>query len=251
MNEVYLPIHRELEGFAFLQSKFRPKVLLAAVAARRLLALPSTAAPSKSQATSVLVPHRSHAADAAVIESFSLNKEQRKRISEAIDNIHFRRPDWRELMSIPIRIRIIRRPGVFSCSSMAYPQHVFLDETSFATSIILEEQLVHEYAHNWLYFLYEATIVTTAPDNFRFELYSGTGQRRVEEVFGAGHVVAALVRYYRSGPRTTHSEQRISYLLDYLMHAIEILDTLAKQGHLTEVGSWLVEQLQAGVLNDS
>jgi len=119
-----------------------------------------------------------------------------------------------------------------------WPQHVLLAEAAFVSERELREQLVHELCHQWLYLVQELWTLAD-PQAEEVTLPSGTPGRAPDEVLGAAHVAAALIRLYRAscdGPRG-----RIEHLIGYGNACLE-----SAHG-LTDAGTRLAERLGAAL----
>jgi hypothetical protein len=117
---------------------------------------------------------------------------------------------------------------------------VLLADEAFASRRELDEQLLHELAHQWLY-LIEDVWPLHRPGAPALTLPSGTRDRSPAEILGAAHVAAALIRFYRQQPGDW-ATARIAALTGYGSGCLELAGTVSE--HLTDEGTLIARQLK-------
>ncbi|MEU3302278.1 hypothetical protein ABZ729_20985 [Streptomyces sp. NPDC006678] len=234
-----------LGGTPFLADAFQPRTLLSLTAASRRRADPS-AYPTLAEyldpvkAAEVFRKNarsRTEGIDSVPLEDMVLLRQ----ITEATARIDDRMPQWAPLFRIPIRYR--HMPGSrISCTTALIPQTIFLGTPAFAHDRLLEETLIHEYAHVWLTFVSELCDLQVAGSLTQFALPSGTSGKSLRGVLLAGHFAAAAARYFLRPDADANSHQRGTELSGYLGGCVT---TAADHPELTPVGRLVHADLAA------
>ncbi|WP_261566950.1 aKG-HExxH-type peptide beta-hydroxylase [Frankia gtarii] len=193
----------EFGGWPFLDPGFRSRRLLAAAAcvrwARQHTATPTR--PTPAQLSTVLGP-----GEAARIRRLDLHLDlpadpltlyQQAQADDAMTGLAAAFPDWAPLLALPIRFLRLDDDHALSASAFAIPQHVYLADPAFADTATLDEQLVHELCHQWLYLVEELHPLHHPGCQRRLTLPSGTPNRSVAEVLGALHVAVTVHRLWQ------------------------------------------------------
>ena len=247
--------------YPFIDEDFCPKRLIAAVLVsrnHRFIKIETTQIQTLKILLSPAIQEVFLANDSSLIYSQPMTESDLKLIKSQISFIREIKSSWYSLFSLPIRFRYISTPGVISCSSPSYPQHIFLDREAFKSFEELREQLLHEFCHNWLYLFQEVVPLTFVQKNVRFTLPSGTANRTAEEVLGAAYVAASLIAFYSSSLDSKWFEnkqisiRRIVDLSNYLEICINKLDSLNNSRLLAPVGISLfmrINQILQSVTN--
>jgi hypothetical protein len=230
----------------FLDDGFASHRLLAIIAAVRHGAAQERGLAeglSDGQAEAWLAPARAYMLNAgpAPLPALALASSRKELIERALTGLAADMPSWATLLRLPVRFaRLFPATGAISASSQDWPQHVLLADEAFASETELREQVVHELAHQWLYFIEEVWPLDR-PDAARLTLPSGTKSRTPSEVLGAAHVAAALIRLYGTagGP---HAAARISDLARYGQGCLEIAKGAAAD--LTDAGHHIAQRLK-------
>ena len=166
------------------------------------------------------------------LQSQSLTVDQERQIERALAYVVRIVPHWKPLLNLPLTLRSIYKSKAISCSSYAYPQHIFLSPGAFTSDIELREQLLHEISHNWLYLIEELWPLHRPEYVERFQLPSGTPNRNASEVLGAAYVAAVLLDWYAAQASLSISVERSAYLRRYLVGCLSLLNTI-RYSHLT------------------
>lgn len=126
--------------------------------------------------------------------------------------------------------------GAVSASCFAWPQHILLAQTAFASPPVLAEQVLHETFHQWLYLCEELAALQHAGCTHRITLPSGTSGRSPAELLGAAHVTCGLARLWPllDVPAPAR-EQRLDHLAAYRRGCLALIATarpcLTEHGH--------------------
>ena len=218
-------------GWPFLDYEFVPRRLLAAVACSRLATGEAVGLPALRvrSPTDCLSPHlgelvRNTNASRLTEESDQLSPSQTGAVERAKTVIKSRIPPWADLIDIPLRFRIVDRPGVISCSCFSHPQTVFLAEAAFDSEMQLMEQMVHELCHVWAYLIEETLPFQQTPSDVLFTLPSGTAGKNAVEVLGAGYVGATLHRWYSTATTGPAVWRRLAELRQYVAGCVAVVD---------------------------
>lgn len=165
---------------------------------------------------------------------------ERELIDDSIERIKNKFPEW----SLPFSLNVsfLKLPdgyGAISGSAQKWPQHILLSSEAM-NSTEIEEQLIHEFCHQWQYMIQEILPTNKFSRDQTLILPSGTADRAPSEVLGAGHVAATLVNYYR-----VVDPPQVKTLLDYASGCNDILiqnaDRLSESGTLlsSSLNSWI------------
>jgi len=235
-----LSIQRTFGGLPFLDDAFDARRLLTAVIAFRAHRCGIEEANQIGVDARLLLSPRvarelMSTAQSPNIRSRPLWTDGQEAVDDALASIRRRVPAWAPLLDLPVEFRELQVPGPISCSCYSWPQHVFLAPEAFASSLELTEQILHELDHNWIYLIEEVVPLHPPTAQARFVLPSGTGNRTVAEVIGAGCVAAMLLRWYDGHP-DPRAREREHYLTSYLDGCLTILRALPN-GDLTEAGA--------------
>jgi hypothetical protein len=211
-----------LGGLPFIDGKFRPSLLLSVVAGVRRRfdpfahdSLPDYLEPRNAR--DLFVRHgRSKVDEPACRPLSGLEHSKVKRAYEQIVSV---RPDWAELLKLPVQLRRLGDSRV-SLTSGLIPQVIFLGESAFLTPRVLAEVLVHEQAHVWLNLLAETSDLQASDAGEVYTLPSGTREKSVRGVLLAAHFAAASHAFYACHPG---NESRLAYLHDYLTMCLNLL----------------------------
>ncbi|MDH6629429.1 hypothetical protein M2271_007265 [Streptomyces sp. LBL] len=165
-----------------------------------------------------------------------------RRIRRAVLRLADLAPSWRPLMGLPVRYHLLEQgdPSL-SASTYLWPQHVLLSDSAFDSGQALDELLVHETCHQWLY-LIEELWPFDVPNARRVALPSGTPDRAPREVIGAAHVAAATLRMYQD--LNVHSD-RVDFFTSYGRGCLELLNDIDED--LTPAGRIIAGQLQEAI----
>ena len=215
MTALRAPELSGLRGMPFLDEGFQWRRLLSMAAAARLWVarergMPGTATPA--DAGRWLEPGTAaQLYDAAPpVPALPLPPGDLERVREVLAGLRERFPWWEPLTLLPVEFMLMDPEiGSMSASSRDWPQRVLLDTRTFATAEELREHVLHELAHQWLYFI-EDIWPLEGPQPGRVTLPSGTPNRRPAEVLGAAHVAAVLIRLYATEPGTGERRERLA-----------------------------------------
>lgn len=234
-------------GVPFLDEGFRPEAALSAVLCVRLWSLGMDAdTTDKQTCREILSPTAARECCLAAgvntdIDLVELSLEQLSRVQATLERISIEMPIWAAALQLPIRFYGIDRPGVISASAPAFRQFIFLDRAAFYSERELAEQVIHEFAHNWLYLIEEFMPFFRKPSAVRHVLPSGTANRSSSEVIGAGHVAATLMLWYARSDATADVE-RCAVLRDYLDGCVSKLESLPRES-FSASGTFLFDRL--------
>jgi hypothetical protein len=169
-----------------------------------------------------------------------LCRRNKAKISEALNQLAIRIPEWTPLLTLPVRYALMHPSnGAISASSRAWPQHILLAEEAFRSDVTLREHIIHELAHQWLYLIQEIWAFQTRGGQ-NLTLPSGTGTRSVAEVIGAAHVAAALITMYAAiGGAPTDRRDHLTW---YGSGCLTVLQEA--EGDLTDAGRQVVRRLK-------
>lgn len=130
---------------------------------------------------------------------------------------------WGDLIWLPMSFHEMARPGVESCSCYAQPQRTYLSRQILdGDRVRLDECIVHEACHNWMYMLEELEPFHDPAGTPLFVLPSGTGNRNPTEVIGACHVALTLIELYKQVPGEMSKHRRMN-LQRYASGCVETL----------------------------
>ena len=209
-------------GWPFVDDTFVPRRLLAAVVALRRFvdqqcSRPvAPASPRRYLEPALARRIMARRMSGPPICARPMDSNQLTRISCAKEAICDRLPIWRNLLQLPIDYCILVGRGSISCSAPHYPQHVFFSERVFRSDAEIQEQLIHELCHNWVYLIGEGWRLSGDDDAPCYTLPTGTGQKEAGEVIGAAHVAVALYRWYAVQGEDSAGSTRRAVLLNYL-----------------------------------
>jgi hypothetical protein len=218
------------KGLPFLDNSFSAERLLAAIACHRHLELVEEAPLNGDRARQLLLPAFARAlraqagVNAPIGPTHAPDARQSSMLSAALRMIAGARPDWQPLVDLPVRIRIAVASNAISFSTNAYPQHVFLSEEAFSTRAELQEQLIHELCHNWMY-LTEEFSKFSRESSRSLTLPSGTAGRSPSELIGATHVALTLVNWY-AGISSRIAQERLRQLSQYASGCCTLLRSM-------------------------
>lgn len=204
-----------LGGMPFLDEGFQWRRLLAMVAAARLWVarergLPGAATAADAERWMEPGTVRQLYAAAPPAPASPLAPGDLKRARDALAGLRESLPWWEPLTLLPVELMLMDPEiGSMSASSRDWPQRVLLDRRTFTTAEELREHVLHEMAHQWLYFI-EDIWPLEGPRPRRLTLPSGTPGRRPAEVLGAAHVAAVLIRLYATEPGTGDRRERLA-----------------------------------------
>ncbi|MBR1250455.1 hypothetical protein JQ609_26485 [Bradyrhizobium sp. AUGA SZCCT0169] len=140
-------------------------------------------------------------------------------------------PEWREVLSLPVRVMVVPTSTYFGYSILSSPQHIYLaslDDQRRDPRLLLENYL-HEFAHLWLYLIEEVHPFEEALHRLTYTLPSGTSGRTVTATMDAAYVAAVLRRYYARVDNVPRRSELTAYVAGCLMQIKDDPD-------LTEVG---------------
>lgn len=166
-----------------------------------------------------------------------------QRIRHSVNRLADILPHWRPLMALPVEFHLPEHADTsLSASSYLWPQHVLLGDPAFDSDEALDELIVHEMCHQWLY-LIEELWPFDVPDARRVALPSGTPNRAPREVIGAAHVAAATLCMYQAlGVR---GGERVELFTAYGHGCLALLDELDTD--LTPAGRTIAGHLKEAI----
>lgn len=213
----------QVGGFPFLDPEFAPgRLLTAAACCRWTRAHPHTAAtPTRNELTAVLQPERARQIRRLDLHldlpHGDLTEGQHHQVAQTRAAIVRWLPDWAPLIELPLRFHALIHSEAISASVFAWPQHIFLADSAFASPTTLAEQITHETSHQWLYLIEELwPLQRTDATRIRVTLPSGTPGRSPAELLGASHVAVNLRRLWTHMPTSaTRRRDRLAHLHDY------------------------------------
>jgi hypothetical protein len=225
-----------LGGLPFVAPAFRAQLLLSVVAGVRRRYDPA----AHNLLAEYLEPHnarnlfirfgRSQIEEPPTVK---LKATELRQIRKARSQVLTVRPDWEELLNVPVCYRKLADNRV-SVTSALIPQVIFLGEPAFTTLGILAEVLVHEHAHIWLNFLAETSDLQTADATEVYRLPSGTGGKTVRGVLLAAHFAASAHAFH---VRCSSGGNRALFLHRYLNGCLDLLcssNDLSDMGHCVQ-----------------
>ncbi len=240
------PFVSAIGGIPFIDAEFHPQPLLSVVAARRRSFVPHAHPTLEAylypqNARDIFLNHARSRVDEP--ESTAISDLESELLEDARRRILIVRPDWIDLLMIPVSYRRLLDDRV-SMTSALIPQTLFLGKQAFSSSGILSEVLVHEFAHIWLNFLAETADLQTPHADETFTLPSGTRGKPVRGVLLAAHFAAAAHAFHLAdGDR----RERAGYLSEYLRRCLELI---AHSQNLSRMGQYVfsrLENYQAGL----
>ncbi len=241
----HLTLAAMIGGVPFLDPSFRPGALLAAVAVVRARAAHGDGAESLPGDAlrallrpSVALELRVTQGLARRIPNAPLSEARAAQVEVAMARLATL-PSWRPLLELPLAVRGLVDHPATSCSCYGVPQHIFLSESAFDDAVGLEEYVLHEVCHNWMYCIEEIRVLHPAEFPGRYTLPTGTAGRNPTEVIGAAHVASTLIRWYR---HQNGQPERVRDLSRYLAGCIELLEGMPP-GALTATGIEVAERL--------
>lgn len=242
----HVSLTRLVGGVPFLDEGFRSSALLAAVAVVRSRESPEVELTPET-ARELLLPSaaltlRRRQGIHVDIPSAPLSASHAARVEAAFAELRHAAPSWNGLLDLPLTVLRLRAGEATSCSSYGVPQHVFLSDSAFTQSVELEEFLLHEICHNWMYLVEEVRVLHDPAFEVLSTLPTGTGGRNPTEVIGASHVAATLIRWYTLRGRT-QDQRRIADLRVYLRGCLELLAGFPR-ATLTATGWEVAERLR-------
>ena len=155
----------------------------------------------------------------------------RKFVSQVVDG-------WHPLMFFPIQVYSFDNSDVIGFSNAAIPQHIFLNEICWDAEQELHEQILHETAHVWMYFVEELWAFSSPKAPPTYSLPSGISGKTATSMLRAAFVAAVLAKYYKK--RGDCFAKRSEYLLDYCRSC---LDPIASDDDLTSIGMQVREAI--------
>ncbi len=247
-------ILNEFSGFPFIDDSFDSRRLLLAVAMLRWARLNgfNGQRPSRSELEDMVRPDRAREVRALDLRldltEAEITGSRRRQVADAVALICKCMPNWRALLSVPVEFRRLTHSQAISASSFAWPQCILLSDHCFEHDYVLAEQLVHEYSHQWLYFLEEGWPLQNHAEGARFTLPSGTKGRSASELLGAMHVTANLKELWRVIPvQENMRAARLEHLAEYGRGCVSLVE--AATPYLTPDGQRLAERL-SGILGN-
>lgn len=133
-------------------------------------------------------------------EAAPLPPDKQELIGDSLSRVGAARPEWRQLLAVPVQFRQEPDDQVRSSTNLYVPQMVWLGPRAFESRAMLDETLIHELAHVWLNFLVELHDLQVPESTARFVLPSGTKGKSLRGVLFAGHFAAAARRYFETVP---------------------------------------------------
>lgn len=228
-------------GLPFLYPKFESRLVLSLTAARRRQSWPEDDIALEAYLEPVRAKRifdRCSRSTAPEPQSAPVSVAEEGRIHSALARLITMRSDWIDLFSIPVDYRKILDDRI-SMTSALIPQVVYLGAEAFGTDEMLQEIIVHEYAHIWLNFIAEIADLQTNDAAPKYMLPSGTKNKPLRGVLLAAHFAAAAHRYHCSLGRFP---DRIDYLASYLRGCLALI---VDDPDFTTMGQWVFSQLTA------
>lgn len=239
---------QQVGGFPFLDAAFDPARLLTAVACCRWTRANSGAAtgPSRKELADVLEPERAYQIRRLDLEldlPFGrLSPDQLQQIEQTRTAIVGWLPDWAPFIHLPLQFLALKHSQAISSSVFAWPQHLFLAPSAFASLTTLAEQITHETSHQWLYLIEELWPLQVPDSGIRVTLPSGTDGRSPSELLGASHVAVNLHRLWTTMPVDEENRtRRLDHLHRYGSGCCSLLTELREA--LTPDGRALADRL--------
>ncbi|MET7573385.1 HEXXH motif-containing putative peptide modification protein [Streptomyces sp. NPDC005492] len=178
--------------------------------------------------------------NASPVPARQLSVPRIRRIRRSVRELGDLVPFWRPLMELPMRYHLLEQGDTsLSASTYLWPQQILLGDAAFDNSQALDELLVHEMCHQWLYLIEELWPFDVSNAR-RVALPSGTPNRAPREVIGAAHVAATTIRMYQA--LNIHDGPRVDYFTSYGRGCLELLDQLDED--LTPAGRIIAGHLK-------
>jgi hypothetical protein len=237
-----------LNGVPFVDRNFSvPRLLGGVVAVRRIHGerLNAEGLPAKDDVAAWLSPEIAVKTrpNASPVPVRPVPVARMRRIRRSIRGLADLIPSWRPLMELPVRYHLLEQSNTsLSASTYLWPQQILLSDASFDSGQALDELLVHETCHQWLY-LIEELWPFDVPNARRVTLPSGTPDRAPREVIGAAHVAAATLHMYRA--LNVHGGDRVDLFTSYGRGCLELLDELDED--LTPAGRIIAGHLKEAI----
>lgn len=175
------------------------------------------------------------------IESEEVPTNDLNKVQDAIMEIMINKPNFEKYFKIPFKFRLLKNENIISCSSYNTPQYIFLGKKAFYSKKELVEQILHEVAHNWLYFVEELFALQAGEMQDLYLLPSGTANKNIKEVLGAAHVASVLFIYYDEINYDDTYTNRLDFLRKYLDGCLLILKE--KSNKLSFTGKFIFSEI--------
>lgn len=231
-----------LEGLPFINTSFRSSLLLRIISGLRRNEY-SELFSENDEETDWLEPERALCLRQGLglesdLDMTPLLETGLERVNWALRQLRSEYPHWVSLFDLPMRYHLlVGRPGVMSCSCYLTPQRVFLSRETLNDNESLIENVLHEFAHNWMYLLEELGAFHHPEKNVLYTLPSGTMNRNPTEVIGAAHVAATIAMWY-ARPNGCNSQKNMRKMESMAAYSLGCTDILASMPTdiLTQVG---------------
>ncbi|MFJ1552734.1 hypothetical protein [Streptomyces mirabilis] len=237
-----------LNGVPFLDRNFSvPQLLGGVVAVRQMHArnLEVQDVPAADDITGWLSPDTAVKTrpNATLVPVRTMPVARLRRTQHAARGLGELLPHWRQLMALPMAYHLLESDDTsLSASTYLWPQQILLSDAAFDNRQALDELLLHEWCHQWLY-LTEELWPFDVPGARQVTLPSGTSDRAPREVIGAAHVAATTLRMYQA--LGVHSGERIEMFTEYGRGCLALLDELDED--LTPAGRTIAGQLKEAI----
>ncbi|MFD5856068.1 hypothetical protein [Streptomyces chartreusis] len=234
-----------LNGVPFLERNFLvPRLLAGVVVVRQVHSrnLGVQDVPAAHDITGWLSPDSAvnTRPNATPVQVRPMPPERMRRVQRAARGLGELLPHWRQLMALPMAYHLLEKGDMsLSASTYLWPQQILLSDAAFDNRQSLDELLLHEWCHQWLY-LMEELWAFDVPGARRVTLPSGTSHRAPREVIGAAHVAAVTIRMYAA--LGVHGGERVEMFTDYGRGCLDLLDELHED--LTPAGQKIAGKLK-------
>lgn len=172
-----------------------------------------------------------------------MSAEEIVSVARALYRIRETAPDWRPYFDLSVEV-VRWNSKKMSMTNPFIPQTVFLGDGAFFSSAgILEEIMVHEYAHVWLGMLAEIRDFQKPDCPGNYVLPSGTGSKDPRGILLAAHFAAAVISYLQFYVNDGRCIGRMSERLDYLRWYLQAALSLPIHESLTAMGAAVHQRL--------
>jgi len=237
-------------GLPFIDQSFDAMLFLSAVSGTRAGMLGGIPAGSRGY-SALLEPKRIISALTTRLTErdffpphTELTATDRRRVDLALRRVKASSRMLGTLFDLPVRL-LRWKSGKVSMTNPFIPQTIFLGEGAMQSTFgMLEEVIVHEFAHVWLGMLCEVLDLQKHGSKQVYILPSGTDSKDARGVLLATHFAGAVITYLidsaESVPLVGRRAERLHYLQWYLRHALQIPIT----SDLTPMGWAVFERLR-------
>ncbi|KRR07157.1 hypothetical protein CQ12_41220 [Bradyrhizobium jicamae] len=213
-----------------LDESFEATQLMDAVSRKRMQQAQLLGLVMKEDATDYLHPETAsevlsaiygatEATDPYACNSSELTGKFKELTTEATEKVFAGVPTWHALQKLPVAVMLTPCSTILSYSCICHPQHIYLGAASFQGENVefVAENILHEYAHNWLYLLQEISPFSVDRWRMMYTLPSGTPNRSVTAVIDAAYVAAVLRYYYSKLDKSDRRRELTAYVAGCLM----------------------------------